>query len=356
MAEIPRVSVHDASGNRNRSTVSGVFGRRKPTKKREAQGQSLFPSASGHLAGFLTYEAFVAPLLLVRAPWAWGLTLARGRILVMCDFGTVVSGRHRVSELLPSGASQSIYDNEPRPTVNLAQTGAGQCWWVGRLNDLFSVVTDPVLFRDSAGRYVPPDHLHLVMNIEHLFRHCSGAMSQDDSHSSRRLMFNFIDTLASVSEVDLTKLFTLDAVDKRLQTLRDEMTPEAARFLLPPANAAREALRAVQDEFVLGVDADRARISLSGPSGSEPLGLSTAAARYLKLMRNATHGFGGRSRGTTPSQLEQNRHLVAHHSGDLPENLHLLAYLHLLYFLARPTNPRARLSGLSTPKQKSGAR
>lgn len=90
------------------------------------------------------------------------------------------------------------------------------------------------------------------------------------------IVFNFMDPLDSISGVDTEKLFTLSKVDRRLEELRESMMPDAAAFLLPAADAARDALRAVQEEFVLRVDADRILIGLGGAS---PIPMSAAAKK-----------------------------------------------------------------------------
>jgi hypothetical protein len=57
------------------------------------------------------------------------------------------------------------------------------------------------------------------------------------------------------------------------------------------------------------------------------LTLMEATAQYVKLLRNATHGFGDiteRNRGEV---------LLAHHDGVIPDDLAFLAWLYLLDLL-----------------------
>lgn len=113
------------------------------------------PSANGQLAGFLTYEPFFAPLMLAHAPWAWGLTVIHGQFLTLIDFDTVLRGHSSTTPLLPTGASEPRHRTGPRPPVRPGETRAGLEWWVNQLNGLLAVITDPVLFRDADGQYVP---------------------------------------------------------------------------------------------------------------------------------------------------------------------------------------------------------
>jgi len=64
-------------------------------------------------------------------------------------------------QVLPSqGAREGL--RLPRLTSN-APTEAIE-WWVDRLNDLFAVLSDPVVFTDQSESYVPAKHLHALLN------------------------------------------------------------------------------------------------------------------------------------------------------------------------------------------------
>ena len=57
-----------------------------------------------------------------------------------------------------------------------------------------------------------------------------------------------------------------------------------------------------------------------------------AAAEYIKVLRNATHGFGSNKSNRTGITNT----LLAHHNGTVPQDLPLLGYLYLLDVLSRP--------------------
>ena len=69
---------------------------------------------------------------------------------------------------------------------------------------------------------------------------------------------------------------------------------------------------------------------------------------YVKLLRNATHGFGGKK---SDRSHEQASALLMHHNGNIPSDLSLLGYLHVLDILSRPQDVRrfvsARVASLS---------
>jgi hypothetical protein len=74
-------------------------------------------------------------------------------------------------------------------------------------------------------------------------------------------------------------------------------------------------------------------------SSVRSLSVEEAVARYLKLLRDATHGHGSdkeSSKATTDA-------LLAHHDGHIPHDIGLLGYLYLLDLLMHPDRVRLRL-------------
>jgi hypothetical protein len=64
-----------------------------------------------------------------------------------------------------------------------------------------------------------------------------------------------------------------------------------------------------------------------------------AAIEYIKMLRDATHGFGSNKASLVP----RTNALLAHHNGDLPHDLALLGYLYLLDILLQPEAVRSVL-------------
>ncbi len=65
-----------------------------------------------------------------------------------------------------------------------------------------------------------------------------------------------------------------------------------------------------------------------------------AAARYIKILRNATHGHGTNK----PGLVQENNRLIAAHNGDIPADISLLGYLYLLLLLVKSSDLRKYLS------------
>jgi hypothetical protein len=73
--------------------------------------------------------------------------------------------------------------------------------------------------------------------------------------------------------------------------------------------------------------------------GIDTLDPDQAAARYVGVLRNATHGHGAKS----PDAALIANALLAHHDGQLPHDLALVGYLYLLDVLSRPEDLALRL-------------
>lgn len=114
--------------------------------------------------------------------------------------------------------------------------------------------------------------------------------------------------------------------------LRRDLSPDVGQILLPAAERAVRALAAVQDGFFLQRQLGASNVEFTDADGAtkrlEPM---VAAAEYIRLLRNATHGHG--------SNREEHKlrtdALLAHHDGTLPHDLGLLGYLYLLELLTK---------------------
>ena len=199
-------------------------------------------------------------------------------------------------------------------------------WWSTRLNALFGAVSDPVTFRTADGVYDGTSHFQAALTIEQLFRRVHSAlMSHRDTHARRVLMFSTMDTLTSLTGHDATLLFTLSHARGVLKRLEASMSSPAQEILLPNARAAVDALEGAQSGFHLVSDENR--VSL----GDRSLSLEVATAKYLTVLRNATHGHGS----NRASGREDGQRLLASHTGVLPHQLGLLGFLYLLDYLVQ---------------------
>jgi hypothetical protein len=97
-----------------------------------------------------------------------------------------------------------------------------------------------------------------------------------------------------------------------------------------------KALESLQDGFFLARQSGRSTISVGNNS---PLTLATASSRYIRLLRNGTHGFMGSSQ--KDEKLTET--LFAEHNGLIPHDLPLLANLYLMRLMVEPETLRRNL-------------
>ena len=119
------------------------------------------------------------------------------------------------------------------------------------------------------------------------------------------------------------------------------MPESVAALLMPLADRAVEGLRRVQDGFFFREQrGDRNVVTwIPGSNRGHHREPPRAAAILLKLYRNATHGFGGIRRPQSDKDLIAER-LLAHHTGETPDNLVFLPFLYLLDTLCAPARIR----------------
>lgn len=291
-------------------------------------GRNLFSDTT------IGLSAYLEPLLLARSPWMWGFNATRAGGIVVYSLGTVIAGRRgEAAELLQMSLPPGGMQSGARPTDVSAQTcRAALTWWVERLDGLFSELTEPLNFSDASGRYQPVRHLQVLMGIEQLFRHVQSTLAHDRDRNARRvLLFSALDTLEGLGLCSTEHATTLSHVTTVLEALRQAVPSDAQALLMPNAETAVEALREVQDGFYLRSRVGASAVSVPHADGTtRQVSLEQAAQLWLRLLRNANHGF------RPDRQVERNEALLLAHDGTVPEGLPMLSYLFLLHLLADP--------------------
>ncbi|VVJ18331.1 Uncharacterised protein [Amycolatopsis camponoti] len=317
-------------------------GNLKYVQAANAAGKTAFASSSGLSDGIFLLDAYAGSLLAALAPSIWAFTAHRELGVITYTLGLPLAGtRGNAAELLHILSLQG----DPNPfTVPMLSANAGTAaidWWGSRLNELFGVLTDPAVFTDQNGEYRPIKHLHCRMTVEQLFRRVnSSQIARRDINARRVLLFTVLDTLERVTGRDLSKLCSLPFAQKTLDTLRAGMPADAAEVLLPAADRAVAALKQVQDGFFMGHQPGSGEVTLTHTDNTVArLDAAVAAADYIKVLRDATHGHGSNRSG----RVDRTNALLAHHDGTIPHDLGLLGYLYLLDVLANPDNLRSHL-------------
>lgn len=303
------------------------------------EGGLVFAAGEGLHQGFYLLDQYVGPLLGALTPAIWGFASHRANGAIIFSFGRQLAGSSSVApellRTLPTRGADRVTEFEPlvAEAVPLALE-----WWVKQMNQLFGVLTDPSVFTDEDRIYRPSIHLQAVLTTEQLFSRVLSIQATDSDTNARRvLLFTVLDTIEALTGRSIEKTCDHSYATKTLDRLSTQMDPAAAQLLLPRARSGVDALREVQDGF-FHTEAD-GRVMLR-PSTQQAVTTERAAAEYLKLLRNATHGHGANKK----SQEEATESLLARHDGTVPHGVALLAWLYLLDLLSQPEPLRRHLA------------
>jgi hypothetical protein len=308
-----------------------------------AAGETVFASAQGLYDGIFTFDAYIAPLLGALTPAIWGFSSHRMLGVILYSFGQqpLAGTLGEAAELLHVLPSQGTHESSRVPTLSADAASSGISWWIRQLNDLFSVLSEPVIFTNREGAYVPAKHLHGLLTVEQLFRRVHSILTAHrDANARRVLLFTVLDTLERLTGRHLPILCSLSFAKKTLAELRLRMPASAAELLLPGAERAVMALASLQNGFFILRHTGASDIEWTDQQGRiQRLSPELAAAQYIRVLRDATHGHGS----NRTSRVEMTNVLLAHHDGNIPHDLALLGYLYLLDVMSRPADLRRTL-------------
>lgn len=312
--------------------------------------QLLFRSSSHLLDGTILLQTYLGPLMGALTPAVWSLSTSRTFGPLVFTLGRAISGiTGECAELLQMISLQGSTASTPVPHVSAKGSYQALRWWTERLDDLLGTLTDPANFRTAAGEFDIVRQVRTLATIEQIFSRVTSMQSAYRDRDAREtLLFTVFDSMESITGHDFDLLCSFEFASRCFEEVESEIPDSAAEVLLPGARRGLESLRAVQNGFFL-VRPDASRIELYLQNGTTKwYSKEAAAAAYLKLRRNATHGHGSNKRHLA----EVADGLLAHHDGNLDHDLGLLAYLYLLWLLARPDIVRRRVRRTLTPRQR----
>jgi hypothetical protein len=300
-------------------------------------GKQVFASSSDLLDGPALLDAYLGPLLGALSPSVWAFSAHRPSGALLYTLGQPIAGTvGSAAEMLQVLSVPAPLIEAPVPTLSPDASRAAVTWWSRRLAATFAVLTDPAVFTDGDGAYLPYAHLHAMLSTEQLFRRISSIQSSwRDVNARRVLLFTVLDTLVDglFASRSFLELCSLPFARATLQRVRERIPSDAAEVLLPAAERAVAGLEALQDGFFLQRQSGTAQIDLTYPNGGgRSLWPDEAAAIYLKVLLNATHGHGSNQ----PEQVPLTDAMLAQHTGHVPHELTELGYLYLLELLSDP--------------------
>ncbi|WP_154606649.1 hypothetical protein [Rhodococcus sp. AQ5-07] len=310
-----------------------------------------FQSAEEQIRSLVLSGSFLGPLMGSLLPCMWGFPISRPQSAIVFGFGravpSVTSMSRGMLQLLPE-TGQSV--DPGRPQFAPVATREAVDWWVLRLNQLFTYLTDPATFVDSGGLYAPHEQQHWMLTVDQILRLTTSLqMSVRDPVGQRATAFtllgSFSDRLLG-SKVNLKKLFTLAYAREQFEFVKRSMPAPASEILLPAAQRALDALEEVQAGFFIAHQRNARTVTIHQADGqAKTINLQDAAARLMVLHRNATHGYGGlRTSEDKRIAAELEERLLAQHNGKIPNDIALLPYLYLLVAMSDPDTVRGRIA------------
>lgn len=311
-------------------------------KRLAADAGQAFESSAGLYSGVTLFDVYLGPLLAAGTPGIWAINVVRSFGSLIFDLGTFISGTDGdAAEMLQLISIQGADKVIQFPKLSAGAGHEALTWWVDGLNMLFGVLSDLATFTEATGSYRPAKHLEALLTIEQIFR-CTTSMlvAHRDTNARRTLLFSVLDSLEGARGTNFLTMCTLTHASKVLEGLEASVPPAAAEVLLPAARRDVDALRAMQDGFFMRrqLKTERVELQLSA-TVAQSLSAEEAAARYLKLLRDATHGHGAEKE----SARAMTDALLAHHNGEVPHDIGLLGYLYLLDVMLHPDRVRQRL-------------
>jgi hypothetical protein len=314
------------------------------TNPPQAMGASTIFGSAWQLQSdlMLSRGAYLGPLFLCLSPWLWAIVGARIPGLVVYDLGSSIIGRTgEAVELLQQFSPAGLPSSPPRPTIGPSETLATLTWWVEKLDKLMSEVTDPVNYVDRVGAYRPRRQFEVLLSIEQLGRRIQSIFTSERDLTARRLAgFAALDTLDGLGVIGFKEACTLSRAKAALQNLRGILPSSIATMLLPAAERAVTGLNDCQQGFFLQSRVTAAGVQVIDRRGNpRTLSMEDAVAAYLRVVRNANHGFTGED----DANRRRDQILLMAHDGNVPDGVALLPYLYWLEALADPQHLIRRL-------------
>lgn len=286
--------------------------------------------------------AYLNPLFTSLTPAIWGFAVGRPGATIIILFGELVHGtaKDRGDALrLYAPGDRGLPQLDYPDGVIWDEYNASLRWWLQHLDVLLGEATN-LEHASTDGVFDPQRALQVQFTIERLFRAAQSiAATARDTFARRAVAFEALESLVGINQSWQTDtLLSYTYAARRLEELEGALPLKTREVLLPRARAGVDALRRVQDGFFVKAMRRGDTLMLPNRDGVDsPYRLEKAAAMWLRLMRNAQHGF---DRELTPTE----RSLLMAHNGDIPERLPDLLWLYVLDLLAFPTalQPRKR--------------
>ena len=306
-------------------------------------GNLVFGSAAALLEDLaLTRDAYLAPLFLCHSPFIWAIVAQRPQGVMVYSLGRPMFGRNAdPAELLHQFMPVGPRKFRPCPPFTAAQITQTLSWWTERLDALMPMVTAPSTYADPTGQYQPRRQFEAQLTFEQAGSRIQAVLAHQRDQTSRRSMaFGALDTLEGLG-LGFGEAVKLSRARKALDDLDATLPPDVAAVLLPSARRAVEALRHCQQGFIPSGWVSNGKVTVPNKDGQpRVMTLEEATAQYLRILRNAGHGFAGQN----DRDRRRDEVLLMSHTGDIPDDFALLPYLYWLDIVSKPEVLRNKLA------------
>ena len=250
----------------------------------------LFESARG-LFSDTTFglSAYLDCMCSSLSPEVWAFSIGRPGAVVLLLFGGAMSGqsnlpRDKIQLLSPtSNTSRNRLDPGIKPSIFVKAAS----WWIGQLNVLFSIATEPANYQRK-GVYDPSMALEKLLTLEQFFRDCQSiATVTRDEHARLTLAFQaLVRVQGLVPSLNWKKVVGLAEARTALAQVKTIMPQELHPVFLPRAERAINALEELEAGFFLANRASEEEVRLPGATGMEELvPRSKAVTEWLQIGR-----------------------------------------------------------------------
>jgi hypothetical protein len=299
-------------------------GSTKHLKEQHGAGGMLFPSGEALMTGYIFGDAYLAPLLACLSPFMWGMISVRSSGILISSFGrSVVGTLGDASELLQTVPLRGSMASRPNPQLSSQAIESGVEWWVGKVSHLWGILGDLKFFKNAHGTFDAQAHFNAAITIENCFRSLTSVLTADRDGVARELAFHaYIDTYEKLSGRNSVDLLSPSNVKKILARVEAALPETCQDMLLYAARRAESALDELSGGFYTLDSSPGSTLTVNDGVRSQELSLESATARLIRALRNSKHGVGG-----ARDRDRINASLLAQHSGEVPHDLGLLAWL-----------------------------
>ncbi|WP_313818242.1 hypothetical protein [Citricoccus sp.] len=288
--------------------------------------KGLFPDTSMGLNAYLTC------MCACLSPAIWAYPVGRPGGVVLLLFGRARAGQERISrdELHLLAPGRNVAEETPSyPADRTVYVRAAQ-WWVGQLDTLFSIVTEPANYV-SDGMFDTAQAAERLLAVEQIFRDCQSILTQtQDDHARITLAFTLLKRLEGIFPgYDWKKVVGRTSLEGLVRTLRTDVPAELHGVFLWRAERGVRAIALLEDGFFAPAEEEQGKVPLPDKQGVLiEYERKTAVTEWLQLVRNSLHGFD------KPSPRD--RALLAAHDGNIPGDFADVAWLHILDIVTHP--------------------